>query len=1028
MSTHEGNHSNDGGAFAAMMDDLGNNRLEELALDDESRRHRQKRPPARTAPVLQLQTPRRDREPRSALGEMYSNAIAAGMFDDATAQEVKDLDSLGNGNLHRINQQSGNSFIRRTMSSMQQGVHGYDPAMPGYTRVNGNSQKIAGHERNHAPESHNMPARSNGPHRPTRLQTDAPRVGALGGVIPPGAETKTWGPKQNRPNGHSKPSDPGKISPMLKSSPGTAKGLYPFNAAQVANYPQVQAGEHHVTHIAASKSLPSASTDADKTIVAHLQTPVYTKTPSQVTARTREITEQRPKELPPHLQALQQPNQGSPTSKEGQTPLCIDRAQTRTPSLPAEQIFYQNRVVVKQQVGVTVVGKPGQVVVYKLRYQEVCLWEQELDGESVTSADIREILPFVNTGSTVFVRRYSDNSGEVPRSSAIRFENLSAANIFKKEVENCRKEFCPSKSPLFKEITKTISTGGGNSIPAANGRTDRVKSSNAVNTTEKPEATKLLSGVVRRGDSADTKTMVSTSRDRWSNQSPTKDSLQNPTAGTLIDLDESDEPDELNLLDFSKQIANSEKLKGINMGPSSANMDAGNGVTEAKRPKCSNDGHGLTAQDSSTFIEPKSPYIQESPISPVGKTQDYGVQQIPPEAVEHQDSLLNMEAVEEALAEGLPENGPQFICHMTNEDYKKLIALNENLIQVFEMTAYGRRSSLVKLAALHTGLLFLCRNEEFQKLTRQDQRRTLAVVYNNVLQGHTRIVRSPQSILDLRTHATECPRELEEDQSNGLIKLGGRIELKASTSKPLNTSVTKLSNTSATERPKYNPKVFTEKADKARWFIYESKAQSQVDGETPKEQQKAQKTSRQIQASCSSESPDQTSFKGVAPICVANGEHHSKQISVEAETSHNPNSGQSTTRGQWSGRPQNGNFDAGHGYKTTASPIDHQVAKSASLVPRSVQGQGVDKKSPQLPLKVSKAKDFRHLIWVGTDEEDVDDESLQLSLGPTQGKELGKLDWIDTNQEAKDKASQPSSLKSRAKSKGLAESKWAVLG
>ncbi|KAI1087799.1 hypothetical protein F5B19DRAFT_499627 [Rostrohypoxylon terebratum] len=95
---------------AAMMDDLGNNRLEQLATDDSTRDRR------RTfVPRQQLSSQQHAVENPGA--SRWKKAIENGAFDDTDYRGVKGLDSIESGNAHRRN--------RETSSSQT-----YDPANP----------------------------------------------------------------------------------------------------------------------------------------------------------------------------------------------------------------------------------------------------------------------------------------------------------------------------------------------------------------------------------------------------------------------------------------------------------------------------------------------------------------------------------------------------------------------------------------------------------------------------------------------------------------------------------------------------------------------------------------------------------------------------------------------------------------------------------------------------------------------------------------------------------------------------------
>ncbi|KAI0836683.1 hypothetical protein F5Y06DRAFT_298369 [Hypoxylon sp. FL0890] len=171
---------------AAMMYDLGDHRLEELATDGDdgrSRRHQNFQAEHRPAPMQQ----RRDGPIHPAVSR-WTNAISEGVFDDDDARAVRGLDTLDNGNAHRRGATSNiptnvGEQNRRIQNPQHEQAHGavhreirqtprYNPAKPGY------------------PTGHT----TSKPRRFGKPLDQGLREALLGGLIPPGGEVKRWDP------------------------------------------------------------------------------------------------------------------------------------------------------------------------------------------------------------------------------------------------------------------------------------------------------------------------------------------------------------------------------------------------------------------------------------------------------------------------------------------------------------------------------------------------------------------------------------------------------------------------------------------------------------------------------------------------------------------------------------------------------------------------------------------------------------------------------------------------------------------
>ncbi|KAI1475170.1 hypothetical protein F4774DRAFT_414179 [Daldinia eschscholtzii] len=161
----------------AMMDDLGNGRLEELARDgDEGRR--QNRQPIRINLNTLLAQPSKSPSADGRIAQ-WNDAVYEGVFEDSDYHAVKGLDSLDNGNAHRLNratttvEHEGGGNVsshknRHLNSHSKSNTPKYDPLNPGYIKK---------------------------PKQPSQPLQPGYREASLGGILPPGAEVKRWDPK-----------------------------------------------------------------------------------------------------------------------------------------------------------------------------------------------------------------------------------------------------------------------------------------------------------------------------------------------------------------------------------------------------------------------------------------------------------------------------------------------------------------------------------------------------------------------------------------------------------------------------------------------------------------------------------------------------------------------------------------------------------------------------------------------------------------------------------------------------------------
>ncbi|KAI0134370.1 hypothetical protein BJ170DRAFT_591349 [Xylariales sp. AK1849] len=177
---------------AAMMDDLGNNRMEEFAKDDPrgprlgsfhhpiSSRHG----PEYTASA---QVPRTINPDANA----WAAAVAAGAFQDDDARGVGGLDNIADGRLHAI---------RREQQQSARGGFGGGGGRGGYNNADITAQirKATRSSESYDPAHRQpyAPIRGNRGRRRFTPMNDTYHLTDLGGLLPPGAETRRWANNQ----------------------------------------------------------------------------------------------------------------------------------------------------------------------------------------------------------------------------------------------------------------------------------------------------------------------------------------------------------------------------------------------------------------------------------------------------------------------------------------------------------------------------------------------------------------------------------------------------------------------------------------------------------------------------------------------------------------------------------------------------------------------------------------------------------------------------------------------------------------
>ncbi|KAI0550008.1 hypothetical protein F4679DRAFT_584000 [Xylaria curta] len=423
----------------AMMNDLGNHRIEELVHDS----HQQPAPSFNTLSVPKPTQPRNGRVHHDSPAQGWITAVADG-FNDDDAAGVSGLDPLDNGNAHRLSSgHSGSDKNRAFDTTRVFEKPKYDPSQPTYRRG--------------TPKGYpNMDRSPNGMIRHTNTPNGNPRVSALGGIVPDGGEVRRWdsgrrlnvanqihNPILNLPAGRGRPV-PGQAGPPSIQPAQTANGH--GRGGRLPNPLQMNG-----TSRDAPTQQPQDMVGRDRGTSTQPQR-LQLET-SRATAKTPK-TSPRPSEalwVPPHLRVTS--GGRSPPSTVSQSPISQQtslRPNDKTPSLDAREIFLQEDVLVLPQCGTKKPAR-GKIVVYELLDTPIGIWELIIEEEhKVTRGDVRELLEVLSDGSKAFLRRV--HSGRVV-SDPLRFPTVDEARAFMNEVNLRRGQFSSSSEATYTEST-----------------------------------------------------------------------------------------------------------------------------------------------------------------------------------------------------------------------------------------------------------------------------------------------------------------------------------------------------------------------------------------------------------------------------------------------------------------------------------------------------------------------------------------------------------------------------------------------
>ncbi|OTA53995.1 hypothetical protein K449DRAFT_469686 [Hypoxylon sp. EC38] len=736
----------DDAAKQAMMFDLGNIRLEDLATDADNNRSRGRQnfqTERRLAPMREHE----DR-PINPVAARWINAVNEGVFDDYDSRAVRGLDSLDDGNAHRRN---GASHIptRGDQRAQNPGEAGrvnrearqrpsYNPANPGYSRRK--------------------------PRQSPQPLGQGLRGTSLGGHVPPGGEVRRWDPSGSarvtaaastpgvgRGAGRGAPIQ-GVPQHALPEGVGRGRG-----APRRLQQPSFRASRPGHTHdgATAQKSVPNtqsptikaptsrSSTSGPSTIRPKVVNSTPTKIPSvtvsqydkgETLGQSSGTSGRVPKQVSasgskiPGDDSVEQANQSDGNTHllphlrqtPRQVPLRKDEFAVSIPSQQAQasvnclarstallgpsKVIFREQITAKLSVGADKKNIPGQGLIYEQTQEAIIVWEISLDDGRLLRGDIRSCFSPLLTGASAYLRRQGHPTAQV-QSSMLTFDIIPTAKKFKQVVDACLEQMKDSMKPKLKEtlVDKSLLKWPSGDL--------RVKSDDKV---------------------AETKTI------------PLAETSPQPFRGARV---------------FAEKV--------INFNPSESFKGTQSHSSELEGPHCQ---VHRTAQSVSSPIDLSKPQsnVHTSPtlVSEEKRTARSGTPS--PSAAAQDERNVVTQATEPALTdldviEAIPlgrnmsQDSLRMLSTVTDQEYRSMINECYSVAHHLGPQKTSKRVEWLRTRALKIAANRLKRYDNFRALQEDEQKKVCAVVYAIVLQGHSPIIRLREDMKGLRSSARPCP-------------------------------------------------------------------------------------------------------------------------------------------------------------------------------------------------------------------------------------------------------------------------------
>ncbi|KAI0896455.1 hypothetical protein F4806DRAFT_508367 [Annulohypoxylon nitens] len=423
-------------AQAAMMDDLGNSRLEQLVTDDTSRDRRGTFAPRQQLSSRTFRQP--SMQPQGSAVEnsgaaRWKKAVNDGTFDDDDYRAVKGLDSIDDGNAHR-----------RTREPPRRQT--YDPA--------GNPGRI-----------YTTAGQGQHPTLPT------PGIGRGRGVgVPTLARGSTQEYSQPQGRGHgASPTRNNQTMPTNEHRRGFA-----FNALQgqsstrpgpsnstVSRGPSVLLSQHRVRDTSEMGAVPPNNT------AKQFATHKASQSENNVAEGANQPVGGSIKPPPPHIRhkyaLVNEKVETTPSvpqlpeqKREGET--ISDGVTEGISGIPSpsndDEILHQD---LSAEIALTD-GKPRKsvpsaITLYAKPNIDTVFWEIKTEDVRMRG-DIRYCIRPLITGPTVYLRRQEGNADV--QNSYIRFDSIVKAADFMEELDRLRQQHLNSQGEIFKETFEKL--------------------------------------------------------------------------------------------------------------------------------------------------------------------------------------------------------------------------------------------------------------------------------------------------------------------------------------------------------------------------------------------------------------------------------------------------------------------------------------------------------------------------------------------------------------------------------------------
>ncbi|KAF2963494.1 hypothetical protein GQX73_g10077 [Xylaria multiplex] len=702
--------------MAAMMDDLGNHRLEELARDDGRVPRNGLVPLTNTSTHTGQDKPRTGGARRNSLAERYHAAIEDGLFNDDDAAGVNNLDPLDNGNAHRIKDRP---FGQAQHEVQAPGVTGnskrsrYDPSQPTFRN---RTDKLRSRDPNV-----NSPARASTSNSSNRV----PRVSPLGAIVLDGSAS------QGRPISSHKDIPSAQSTQTTSRDRGHGRSLPKpprmtgtgHNALRGPR--EVDQGLSKLTHPQqppTNGSLPVNTTVGEPQRAASLP----------LTSATGSASESRHSWEPPHLRrktgntfassaASSQLHQVTTES----TALNQIKTVGNITSLDAQEIFFQDNVLVVEQDGAENKLVSGRVVIYELLDAPIGVWElASKDKNKVTRGDVRELLEGLTYGSTAYLRRHPQGCNV--RSTPLRFSGIEGAGNFVNELSFRKDQYARSSQAIHTETSVELS-------PAAKHGT----------TVQLPD--KVTRGtVVEPMESSTPKSKLGSVVPSFKTPQLEQPLSQRPNA----------EESELVQPKMGRDLHD---VKPRPHTPPYSLFDTKGEPTTPKATAASGKQVGSGWDDKDLMSFSPEPEPDRGPSRSNGEQEAAKKSPRTHAAEEVTKALRDVKVIERA-------DDPSAAClevlHDIPTDYTALIQKSALLSVALDTSPLN--------AAFVTALLHLVEVDKFLELSRDDQKSALAHVYAIIRHGNSPIILSEKEILSLRSGEEACPKAVKE--LNALIK------------------------------------------------------------------------------------------------------------------------------------------------------------------------------------------------------------------------------------------------------------------